>query len=93
MQRKLKKYEIRMIFKVDAEDRFNATRKVSEFIPETNQEVFGYYIIGVKPETNKKNCTGCDDFDSYGCVYQFINAGECRRETPKPPKEDENHKP
>ena len=83
----MKKYEVRFLFKVNAEDRFDATTKVSKFLPETSEEVISYYIIAVKPETNKKNCTGCDQFDDYGCLYQFINNGECKRETLKlPPK-------
>lgn len=81
----MKRYEVRMVFKVDAEDRFDAAMKVSQYLPETSDTVFGYYIIAVKPETSKKNCAGCDDFDTYGCAYQFINNGECRRENLIPP--------
>ena len=82
----MKTYEVRYLFKVRAEDHFDAVRKVSEFIPDNNEVILSYYVIAVKPETNKINCEGCDDFDSYGCVYQFVNNGECRRESLSKPK-------
>jgi len=83
----MKTYEVRFLFKVKAKDRFDAARKVSKFIPDTNIDVFEFYIVAVKPETNKKNCKGCDEFDDYGCVYQFVNNGECKRESLKIPVE------
>jgi hypothetical protein len=77
----MKTYEVRYQFKVKAKDRFDAARKIDKFLPQTDDVVQSFHIIAVKPETSKENCEGCDDFDTWGCVYQFINNGECRRET------------
>ena len=82
----MKIYDVRFLFKVKAEDRFDAAMKVSQFLPENNKDITGYYVIAVKPETSKINCEGCEEFDSYGCVYQFVNNGECKRESLSKPK-------
>ena len=81
----MKTYEVRYLFKVNAEDRFDAARKVDNFLPQTDDIVESYYIIAVKPETSKINCEGCEEFDSYGCMYQWLENGECKREPLKPP--------
>lgn len=76
----MKEYQVRYCFNVSAKDRFDAVRKVEEFLPETNDAVSMFFVIATKPVTCNENCAGCDEYDDWGCVYQFVNEGECKRE-------------
>ena len=76
----MKEYQVRYIFTVKALDRFDAVRKVNSFLPETDNNIVEYYTFAVKPRTCVENCIGCEEYDEYGCMYQAVNQGECKRE-------------
>jgi|WetSurMetagenome_2_1015567.scaffolds.fasta_scaffold490382_2 hypothetical protein len=72
-------YHVFYCFTVDAENRFDATRKVETFLPE-NPEGIEYFPMEASRVHSKENCGDCIELDDYGCMWHVHSPLGCKKD-------------